>query len=275
MNILTFDIEDWWIYEYYKIGNKRDYLFRLDKYLNDILDVLDEKNFKATFFCLGIIAREYPAVIKLIDRRGHQIACHSDRHIFFQNKNQAFFYNDTKNALESLEQVTGKKITIYRAPAFSFTEKNLWAFEILYDLGIEYDCSIFPAQRSFGGFASFKENGPTLIQYNHAIIKEFPISLASIAGKEIAYSGGGYFRLMPYFFIKKTMRKSAYAVTYFHLKDFDYKQKRIFGKRYLQSYYGIKNAYEKFLRLLDDFEFVDVKKASAMIDWDHVPLYKF
>ncbi|KAA6330060.1 Peptidoglycan-N-acetylmuramic acid deacetylase PdaA [termite gut metagenome] len=133
MNILTFDIEDWWAYDHYKYGNKKDYLPRLNKYLNDIVDLLDERSFQATFFCLGIIAREYPEIIKLIDSRGHQIACHSDMHAFLQDKNQDFFYQDTKEAIDSLEQVIGKKITAYRAPAFSFIEKNKWTFEVLYD----------------------------------------------------------------------------------------------------------------------------------------------
>ena len=56
MNILTFDIEDWWAYDYYSIGRKEDYLPRLNQYLNRILDFLDEKNIQATFFCLGKVA---------------------------------------------------------------------------------------------------------------------------------------------------------------------------------------------------------------------------
>jgi polysaccharide deacetylase family protein (PEP-CTERM system associated) len=274
MNILTFDIEDWWVYDFYKIGDKKDYLPRLNKYLNDILDVLDEKEIQATFFCLGIIARDFPEIIKSIDNRGHQIACHSDAHAFLQDKDQAFFYQDTKNAIDSLEQVIGKKVIAYRAPAFSFTEKNKWTFEILYELGIEQDCSIYPAHRSFGGFSSFQEDKPILIQYNNAIIKEFPMSLISIVGKEIAYSGGGYFRLLPYSFIKSTMQKNDYVITYFHIKDFDYMQKRVLWQRYFQSYYGMKGALDKFLQLLDDFKFVNVKQASEMIDWDNTSIYQ-
>jgi hypothetical protein len=138
-------------------------------------------------------------------------------------------------------------------------------------LGIECDCSIYPAQRSFGGFPSFKESKPTLIQYNNTIIKEFPMSLTAVMGKEIAYSGGGYFRLLPYSFIKKTMQKNEYVITYFHLRDFDYKQKRVDWTRYIQSYYGIKGAYNKFIHLMNDFEFIDLKQAFERIDWEQVP----
>ena len=33
MKILTFDIEDWWGYDYYKLGDRSDWEPRLDKYL--------------------------------------------------------------------------------------------------------------------------------------------------------------------------------------------------------------------------------------------------
>jgi polysaccharide deacetylase family protein (PEP-CTERM system associated) len=284
MNILTFDIEDWWAYEYYSIGNKNDYLPRLNGYLNDILDILDQNDIKATFFCLGVIARQYPEIVKMIYNRGHHIGCHSDSHSFLNEKSPDFFYNDTRIAIDSLEQVTGEKINAYRAPAFSFTEKNKWVFEILFELGMEYDCSIFPAKRDFGGgFPSIGENEPFLINYNNARIKEFPMSIFFFMGKSMAYSGGGYFRLLPYMLIRKIMHKNDYAITYFHIRDFDFYQKRIFQdfdlrqkrislKRYFQSYIGIKNAYKKFLRLLDEHKFVDINQAAEKINWDQVKI---
>lgn len=272
MNILTFDIEDWWVYDHYGIGNKKDYLPRLNEYLNNILDVLDEKNIQATFFCLGIIAREYPDVIKLINKRGHQIACHSDVHSFLHDKDENFFYQDTRKALDSLEQVIGKQVHAYRAPAFSFTKNNKWVFDVLYHLGIKEDSSIYPGNRAFGGFPSFNGNSekPVLLHYNNAIIKEFPMTLISVLGKSIAYSGGGYFRLLPYSFIKKNIAKSEYVMTYFHIKDFDFKQKKVLYTRYMQSYYGIKGAYNKFLNLIDEFKFFSLSQASEMINWNEI-----
>jgi polysaccharide deacetylase family protein (PEP-CTERM system associated) len=273
MNILTFDIEDWWVYSHYQIGDKRDWLPRLSKYLNDILDLLDERNFKATFFCLGIVAEEYPDVIKLIDSRGHQIACHSYEHAFMGEKSREYFFQDTKKAIDTLEQATGKKITAYRAPAFSITKNNKWAFEVLAELGIEYDCSVYPANRAFGGFQSFRADKPVIIKYNNAVIKEFPMSLTTIFGKEIAYSGGGYFRLLPYSIIKKVMQQSEYTMTYFHIKDFDYRQKIVFWTRYFQSYYGVKGAFLKLKKLLNDFEFVNLQTVADAIDWQNTECY--
>ena len=279
MNILTFDIEDWWVYDYYSIGKKEDYLPRLNTYLNQILDILEEKDILATFFCLGEVALHYPTIIKDIAKRGHDIGCHSFGHHFFENATPKEFSDDTYKALDTIQNIIGKKVLSYRAPAFSITEKNNWAFEILIENGIEYDCSIFPAKRDFGGYSSFHQKGPSLINYKGSFIKEFPISISSIFGKEIVYSGGGYFRLFPYPFIKSIMNKSDYVMTYFHIKDFDKEQKRIYSSfngasasmRYLKNYLGLKGNYSKFRKLISDFDFVSVEQAAKLIDWDNSP----
>jgi len=271
MNILTFDIEEWILYDNYKKGGKSYFIPILEKYLNQILDLLDAHNQSATFFCLGQLAKEYPAVIKKIIERGHDIGCHSNSHNWITTMNPDTFFNDTKTALQKLEDVCSKKIISYRAPAFSITEKNKWAFEILTDLGIEFDSSIFPATRSFGGFPSLNTSTPFVLKYNGKTIKEFPINTVKILGKKIAYSGGGYFRLIPYSYIKKWTEKSPYTMSYFHLRDFDSEQKHVYSLRYFKSYYGIKNAFNKFQKYLNDFRFLNLEQAGNLIEWEKIP----
>lgn len=279
MKILTFDIEEWWSYDRFSIGNKEDYLPRLNRYLYDILDMLDQKGFQATFFCLGEVADKYPKVIKDIAERGHDIGCHSFSHRFFGDATREEFFEDTFKALDITQNIIGKKILSYRAPAFSITEKNKWALEVLIENGIEFDCSIFPAVRSFGGFPSFQQKGPSLINYQGGIIKEFPMSIASLLNKKLAYSGGGYFRLFPYQLIKSIMTKNDYVMTYFHLNDFDKEQPRLYMSfegesalaRYFKKYYGINGSYSKFKKLISDFDFVSVQQANQQIKWDEVP----
>ncbi|TKG95372.1 DUF3473 domain-containing protein [Puteibacter caeruleilacunae] len=276
MNILTFDIEDLWVYDHYKIGNKEDYIPRLDSYLNQILDLLDERGFKATFFCLGIMAERYPEVIKLIADRGHQIGCHSYGHQFLSDVSREEFEEDTCKAISILENIAGNKVTAYRAPAFSISEKNKWALEVLAQNGILFDCSIFPAIRSFGGFPSYNTDRPAIVKYNGITMKEFPISLTDMLGKRIAYSGGGYFRLFPYSKINKIINRSDYVMTYFHLRDFDKEQERktklVDGEnlilRYFKNYYGLNSCFSKFEKLIRENEFVSLERADTMIDWN-------
>ena len=270
MNILTIDIEEWYIYEQYPKGGKDYYLPIINGYLNNILDYLDENSTKATFFCLGIIARNEPTVIKSIAERGHEIGCHSDRHLLINRMTAKQFEEDTRAAIENLQQLTGEKIIMYRAPVFSISESTKWALEILIEQGISFDSSIFPAKHSFGGFSGYNEKGPALIDTKSGSIKEFPISYTEIGGMRLMFSGGGYFRLLPYNILSRLMKKSEYNMAYFHIRDLDSKQKRVRSLRYFQSYYGINGAYDKFLKLIKEFKFVSLGEAADRIDWDKV-----
>ncbi len=86
MNILSFDIEDWWVYRNLDKKHSKDsvieWLPRLNKYFYQILDLLDQLDTKATFFCLGEVAVCNPEIIKEIHRRGHHIGSHSFGHSF-------------------------------------------------------------------------------------------------------------------------------------------------------------------------------------------------
>ena len=278
MNILTFDIEEWYHFDIFsKEKTWLDYPPRINLYLPQVLDSLDEKGIKATFFCLGWIARIYPNGVREICDRGHEIACHTDKHLFVCNMTPEIFRDDLKIAINSLENITGKKVKSFRAPAFTITESSKWAFEVLSEFGIENDCSIFPASRSYGGFPSFKRAMPSIISYNGINIREFPINTSRLMGQYFVYSGGGYFRLFPYWLIKLLLSRADYAMTYLHMRDFDYQQPRFHYftlERTFKSYYGLKNAYSKFQHLIEDFEWINVEKATHVIDWTKVPIIK-
>lgn len=272
MNILTFDTEEW--YNYAQMGGKGNFLPDVDKVQNDLLDKLNAHNIKATFFVLGVVARNYPYVVKNIIDRGHDIGCHSDIHSKLWQLNPKQLREDTRCAIDSIEQVSGKKVTEYRAPAFSIGKENKWALEILAENGITTDCSIFPGARAFGGFPEFTEARPCIIHYNGIQIMELPISLRPVFGKQLAYTGGGYFRMIPYSFIKKWVSESEYNMMYMHVHDFNGNQKRVLQARYIQSYYGNKTSMNKLEKLLSDFDFINVKEAVEKIDWSNVQKIK-
>ncbi len=276
MKILTFDIEEWWAYDRYGIGNPEDYQPRLGRYLEAVLDALDDKGFQATFFCLGAMAETYPEPVKRIAARGHQIGCHSYSHSFFANATYQEFVEDTRRALGVLEDILGRKVTAYRAPAFSLTQNNAWMVEALVSLGIACDSSLFPARRSYGGIEGFACKEPCVLTYQGVALKEFPISTTRIAGREIAYAGGGYFRMLPYRLIKRATAGSNYVMSYFHLMDFDRDQKRHFRSfegenaivRYFKNYFGLNGAFAKFQKLIDDCEFISMYAADQQLDWN-------
>jgi len=274
LNILTFDIEEWFhILDNDSTKTEYDwakYEYRLEKNVDRILSLLLERNQKATFFILGWIAREFPKVVKEISDYGFEVATHSDMHQLVYNQSRADFREDLKKSISSIESLTGKKVVSYRAPGFSLKPNSEWVFEELNTHGIEIDCSIFPAKRAHGGYENFGTAQPTKINFNGIQIKEFPINVFNIINKSIVFSGGGYFRLLPYSLIKHMTRSSKYVMTYFHPRDFDYTQPIIKGLssvRRFKSYYGLKTAFKKLQLLLDDFYFTDLIEANKSIDW--------
>jgi len=277
MNILTFDIEEWYHIRFDNefLNNSRllnSLEKRLDYNINLILDMLDKHNQKASFFCLGEVARESPGIIKRIDDRGHDIGCHSDRHRLVTSMSERQFSDDLRIALDCIQTEIGRKVYMYRAPAFSITNSNMWAFDVMADHGITIDSSIFPASRDYGGVSNIHFPTPkkisTLLGNS---IKEFPMSTYGILGKNLVFTGGGYFRLWPYPTIRRIMSKGSYTMSYFHPRDFDYKQPILEGlslARKFKSYYGLKTSLHKLDLLLDDFDFLSISKADRLINWD-------
>ena len=81
MNILTFDIEDWYNCDFITTDFNWDkYEVRIYEGLERILQELASRNLKATFFCLGWVAEKHPDVIRMIHAKGHHVGCHSYQH---------------------------------------------------------------------------------------------------------------------------------------------------------------------------------------------------
>lgn len=289
MNILSFDIEEWYLEK--SLHGGRDYRMRqFDETLEKVLGELDRLGITGTFFCLGKMASAYPEVVRKILAGGHEIACHSDAHHFLTALKPEELQKDTTDALHALEDVCGTKVVGFRAPAFSITPSNAWAVEVLAGCGIQYDASIFPAARDFGGYPSFPTDTPCRISYRGSVLKEYPVTITSMLGKRIAFSGGGYFRLLPYGTVKHIMDKRDYNICYFHLADLIPEQKKMMSKeqyeeyfkepgtlknrivRYLKSNIGSGDAYAKLLRLLNDCFFTSIREAEKQIDWEKTKL---
>ena len=288
MKIITFDIEEWFVEKKF-FGDHRENYKKYDFYLDQILNKLDERNFKGTFFCVGGMATEFPLVVKKIEERGHEIGCHSYKHVWLNQMSENEVYEDTRTSVDALEQCIGKKVKSYRAPAFSIGKNNKWTFEILSKCGIERDSSVFPAERDFGGFPQFGRETPTKVSYKNIEVKEFPISVTTLLGKEVGYSGGGYFRFFPLNFVRKEMAKSDYAMTYFHISDLipeadEWMSKDVFEAffkipgtlknrclRYIKSNIGKKSAFGKLMRLIETEEFFNLEQVDAVINWNQKP----
>jgi polysaccharide deacetylase family protein (PEP-CTERM system associated) len=278
MNILTFDLEDWFhILDFKDTAHPaqwQNFESRIEANTEKIIQILEERKLRATFFCLGWIAEKYPALIRKISEK-HEIACHSMNHQLLYLQSKKDFKEDFHQSLSILENVTGKKVIAYRAPGFSVTRSHVYVFEELAKAGIKIDCSIFPAKRNHGGIADFPAQNPCRLIGPGFDIVEFPINTKMVFSKQIVFSGGGYFRLLPYWMIRKWMQESEYVMTYFHPRDFDPGQpmlKNLSFKRRFMSYTGLEASQNKLEKMLSEFKFVSLDEAYATLDVGKLPV---
>ena len=287
MKILSFDIEEWYIYKSTH-GESEEMFNKYDKILGNILDLLDEKGCKATFFCVGRMADDFPQVVKLIYARGHEIGCHSNTHTWLNKMTFEECMDDTRTAIDSLQQCIGEKVKSYRAPAFSIGKSNKWAFDILAECGIEYDSSVYPATRDFGGFSDFGANEPVKVKHGNTVIKEFPIAMTQLLGRKMAYSGGGYFRFFPLWYIRREMENAPYSISYFHIDDLLVEQNKPMSreeyeeyfkepgtviaryKRYIKANLGKAKAWPKLVKLIGNNDYLSIEQAGRAIPWGSV-----
>ena len=277
MKILTFDIEDWFHIldnDSTKTQNEwKNFDSRIHKNMDTIYKIIETSNVRASFFVVGWMAKKYPDVIREIKERGYEIGSHSQLHQLVYEQTRNDFFTDVEKSIKSIEDCTGTKIKMFRAPGFSITEKNKWAFEVLYELGIEIDSSVFPTSRAHGGMPTYGFAEPSILKYNGVQLKEFPINTHKFMGKDIIYTGGGYFRLIPYSLLKKWTEKDTYVMSYLHPRDLDPDQPIIKDLSYLRrfkSYVGLKTSEKKLQNWITDFEFIDIATAIKQIDWASV-----
>jgi polysaccharide deacetylase family protein (PEP-CTERM system associated) len=229
-----------------------------------ILDLLDERRISATFFCLGWIAERNRELIKSIHARGHEIACHGYLHQIISNQDPATFREDVARAKGVLEDCTGESVIGYRAPTYSITSSTLWALGILEDLGFRYDSSIFPIYHDNYGI-------PDAPRIPHRLdgssMVEFPISTLKVGSVNLPVSGGGYFRLLPYFITRTALnhiqRQGEPFVFYIHPWELNPETPRVSQAPPLsrfRTYTGINHSFARFRRLLQDFDFTTVRE---------------
>lgn len=274
MKFITFDIEDWFhILDHPQTANPSSwdkFESRIDHGVGLILDLMDKHELKGTFFCLGWIGEKHPDIIKRIDAAGHHIGTHSYYHQLAYEQTEDEFRKDLSDSIKILSDLTGKTIDAYRAPGFSIKESNLWAFDVMAEEGIKYDSSVFPANRAHGGLPKFTSKQPfkVITKKGYEII-ELPISTASILNQKFVFSGGGYFRLLPEWYLRRLFKSQNYVMTYFHPRDFDRGQPIIPGlSRYreFKSYVGIENTYSKLSNLMGIEAFIKLQKITIQME---------
>jgi polysaccharide deacetylase family protein (PEP-CTERM system associated) len=247
------------------------HLWDLEKAFERMQAILETLDVSPTFFILSSTAEKYPKLIKRI-AECYDIGSHSYNHDLINTLSVQNFSDDLRKSIDVIQQLTGKKINKYRAPGFSLPATEY--MEQLIENEIEIDCSLTPANHFYGNKTTNLQI-PYRIQLKNGIIKEFPITTFNVLGKNIGFTGGGYFRFYPYSLIKQFTSKTSYLMAYIHLSDIEPNQEKIKELSFplqFRRMVGIKSAEKKLKKWLSDFDFVSVEQANNQIDWEKQPL---
>ncbi len=87
-----------------------------DIYTTKILDILRQKNVKATFFVLGEQTKTHPELLKQIHREGHAIGNHSWDHAQLPDLTNQQLIENIQSTTAEIEKITGVKTTLFRPP---------------------------------------------------------------------------------------------------------------------------------------------------------------
>lgn len=267
-NIMTFDLEDWFHILDIPDSPQTDrwgvFNSRAEFGLQIFLQLLDRHDIKCTFFILGWMAEKHPGLVRLVVENGHEIASHGYAHLLIFRQRRDLFREDLRKSKQVLEDITGVKVSGYRGPGFSITPDNLWAFDDIAESGFTYDATVFAGNHGHGGIPGVPSKPFKLKTLSGFRLEEYPVASVNFGKAKTAFSGGGYFRIFPRWFITMCIehqnRRNIPVVSYFHPRDFDPDVPRMKMSllRQIKSYINVGKTTEKLDSVLSRHRFMSI-----------------
>jgi len=234
-----------------------------------LLEVFDAAGARATFFILGWVADHHPDVVRRIRDAGHELASHGYAHELVYSTTPEGFRFDLRRARRAIQRAAGVSVVGYRAPSFSITKRSLWALDVLVEEGYTYDASIYPIRHDRYGMPASPRHLHR-VQRPRGGLWELPGSTVRLAGMNLPIAGGGYFRLLPYWWTARGIARvnqveEQPAIFYIHPWEIDAEQPRlpVRGLTRIRHYRNLEKTEERLRRLLADFRFGAVSQVLA------------
>jgi len=219
---ISVDVEDWY---QSTIDAKAPLSDRFEHSTVKVLETLASHKVRGTFFVLGLAAEKARGVVKKIAQAGHEVQSHGYSHVEVFKMTEAEFRDDVLRAKGLLEDLLGAEVDGFRAPSFSIDERTPWAFDVLAETGHRYDSSVFPIKMARYGIDGYPPEPRIIATPRGRRLVEAPIACVDWMGKRWPVGGGGYFRLLPYWVIRKAFQRldrvGRPGVVYFHPYEYD------------------------------------------------------
>jgi polysaccharide deacetylase family protein (PEP-CTERM system associated) len=276
LNAMTVDVEDYFqVSAFEQHVDRRDWLrfeSRVCRNTDRLLEIFERMDVRATFFVLGWVAEQFPALVRRIVAAGHELASHGYEHRLVYELDADAFRSDLRRARLALEAAAGVPVLGYRAPSYSVTRQSLWALDVLIEEGYLYDASIYPIHHDRYGMPDWRRHIHRVTRPGGAIW-ELPGSTVRLFGTNLPIGGGGYFRLLPFAWTSRGFRQvnrseRQPAVFYLHPWEIDPDQPRlpVSGTSRIRHYHNLAKTEGRLVRLLSEFKFGPVSDVLASLD---------
>ena len=273
-NAISVDVEDYYhVWALSKAIPRRDWPrqeSRVAESTGRVLDLFAEAGVAATFFVLGCVARDHPALVRRIVAAGHELASHGYWHDKVSELDPRRFLADLRDSKQALEDAGGVAVHGYRAPSFSIGDREAeWAYDCLAEAGYCYSSSSHPIAHDHYG----RPAAPRFPYRENAGIAELPVATVEMGTRRLSCAGGGFFRILPYRFYTRPLLRRYHraerrpAVFYFHPWEIDPGQPRVSGlpwRSRLRHYTNLSRTEPKLRALLREFQWDRIDRVYPM-----------
>ena len=276
VNAMTIDVEDYFHVSAFEGVVVREQWHQFESRVcgntERLLRIFQAHGVRATFFVLGRVAEQFPALVADIVAAGHEIASHGYDHRLVYSQTASAFREDVRRAKGQLEALTGSPVDGYRAPSYSITARTPWAFDVLIEEGHRYDASVFPIRHDRYGIPDAPRHAHVISRPAGSLV-EAPGSTVRLGPVNLPMAGGGYFRLLPYWWtrwgisrVNQLERRP--AIFYLNPWEIDPEQPRLPASRLgrFRHYRNIHRTENRLHQLLKDFRFDTVPVAIAAVN---------
>ena len=98
-------------------------------YTDSLLNVMQEKDVKCTFFMVEFWTRKYPDFVKKIDQYGHEIGTHSATHPYMSKLDKKTIIKELESSAKAISDITNKKVELFRAPYGDYNDRLIQTAE--------------------------------------------------------------------------------------------------------------------------------------------------
>jgi polysaccharide deacetylase family protein (PEP-CTERM system associated) len=236
-----------------------------------LLDVLEAREVKGTFFILGWLAEREPAMVRAIAGGGHEIASHGWDHRRVTSLTPEEFRDDVTRSKALLEDLTGCDVLGYRAPSFSILPGFEWALDVLLEAGFVYDSSMFPVRiHPWYGYPAAPRD-PHIVPRDSGSLVEIPPATLKVGGLNLPAAGGAYLRFFPLSLVRAGLasagKRGQPGTLYLHPWELDTDMPDIPApwKTRLRMKGGIGNMARRVSALLHSFDFCTMRETAMAV----------